>query len=328
MKKGFSFSEETNGFRVTSQYILRKVPEFLEFREKNKVKYEIIIDFDPFKLTYLINDITVLIFNNENQLNFEVNQDEEEYKSDPTSAVRADIYYPNTKSLFGILERAGDIDLKDTTTEYYRMYNIDLFEYGKDQYYGLYGTWPFVMGSKDKIVSGFLWNNPSETYARVRTINEKQEVQLDQDNVSTQEIFKGRETLFLSESGILDIAFFADLDIKNLYFKYHKLIGKPALPPLFSLGYHQSRWNYVDVKDLTQVDEKFDEHDIPYDTIWLDIEHTNEKRYMTWDSKFDGVGDFITKLEEKGRNLVVIIDPHIKNDEGYHIFAKAKEKSK
>ena len=27
----------------------------------------------------------------------------------------------------------------------------------------------------------------------------------------------------------------------------------------------------------------FDEHDIPYDVLWLDIEHTDGKRYMTWD---------------------------------------------
>jgi mannosyl-oligosaccharide alpha-1,3-glucosidase len=25
------------------------------------------------------------------------------------------------------------------------------------------------------------------------------------------------------------------------------------------------------------------EHDIPYDVLWLDIEHTDGKRYFTWD---------------------------------------------
>ena len=48
---------------------------------------------------------------------------------------------------------------------------------------------------------------------------------------------------------------------------------------------------------------------------------------MTWDSKFWGINNYLSDLERKGRNLVVIIDPHIKNDEGYQIFAKAKEKS-
>ena len=31
--------------------------------------------------------------------------------------------------------------------------------------------------------------------------------------------------------------------------------------------------------NLLSVDEGFDTHDIPYDVLWLDIEHTNGKRY-------------------------------------------------
>jgi alpha-glucosidase (family GH31 glycosyl hydrolase) len=47
---------------------------------------------------------------------------------------------------------------------------------------------------------------------------------------------------------------------------------------LFSIGYHQCRWNYKDEADVHAVDSGFDEHEIPYDVIWLDIEHTNGKR--------------------------------------------------
>lgn len=62
-------------------------------------------------------------------------------------------------------------------------------------------------------------------------------------------------------------------------------LGTQALPPLFSLGYHQCRWNYEDEQDVKAVDAGFDEHDIPYDVIWLDIEHTDGKKYFTWDKK-------------------------------------------
>lgn len=57
------------------------------------------------------------------------------------------------------------------------------------------------------------------------------------------------------------------------------------MPPLFSLGYHQCRWNYEDEQDVKAVDAGFDAHGIPYDVIWLDIEHTDGKRYFTWDKK-------------------------------------------
>lgn len=70
---------------------------------------------------------------------------------------------------------------------------------------------------------------------------------------------------------------------KIMYFPV--LLGTQALPPLFSLGYHQCRWNYEDEKDVEGVDAGFDVYDIPYDVIWLDIEHTEGKRYFTWDKK-------------------------------------------
>lgn len=41
---------------------------------------------------------------------------------------------------------------------------------------------------------------------------------------------------------------------------------------------HVCRWNYKDEPDAYAVDAGFDEHSIPYDVLWLDIEHTNGKR--------------------------------------------------
>ena len=28
---------------------------------------------------------------------------------------------------------------------------------------------------------------------------------------------------------------------------------------------------------------QFDKHDLPFDVLWLDIEHTDRKRYFSWD---------------------------------------------
>jgi alpha 1,3-glucosidase len=48
--------------------------------------------------------------------------------------------------------------------------------------------------------------------------------------------------------------------------------GKGALPPYFSIGYHQSRWSYYSADDVSLVNLRFDIFDIPYDVIWLDID--------------------------------------------------------
>lgn len=84
------------------------------------------------------------------------------------------------------------------------------------------------------------------------------------------------------------------------------LTGYQALPPLFSLGYHQCRWNYDDEGDVKDVDAGFDLHDIPYDVIWLDIEHTDGKRYFTWDSAlFPNPAGLQRHLEKKKRKVCV-----------------------
>lgn len=48
---------------------------------------------------------------------------------------------------------------------------------------------------------------------------------------------------------------------------------------MFSLGYHQCRWNYKDEADVEAVHEGLEGHGIPYDVLWLDIEHTDGKRH-------------------------------------------------
>ena len=65
------------------------------------------------------------------------------------------------------------------------------------------------------------------------------------------------------------------------------------------------RWNYNDQADVTAVDNKFDEHDIPMDVMWLDIEHTDGKKYFTWDGrKFPDSVAMTDGLASKGRKLV------------------------
>lgn len=83
--------------------------------------------------------------------------------------------------------------------------------------------------------------------------------------------------------------------------------GTQAFPPLFALAYHQCRWNYNDQEDVQTVDAGFDEHDIPYDVIWLDIEHTDGKRYFSWDPhKFPSPKEMLQGIKDKKRKVPII----------------------
>ena len=55
---------------------------------------------------------------------------------------------------------------------------------------------------------------------------------------------------------------------------------------------------------MVDVITRFDEHNIPVDVIWLDIEHTDGKRYFTWDdSHFPNPKGMQDELAAKGRKV-------------------------
>lgn len=96
---------------------------------------------------------------------------------------------------------------------------------------------------------------------------------------------------------------------------------------MFSLGYHQCRWNYKDQADVAAVDAGFEEHNIPYDVLWLDIEHTDGKKYFTWNADlFPTPAAMQDDLAKRSRKMVTIIDPHIKSESGYYVHDQALAK--
>ena len=95
----------------------------------------------------------------------------------------------------------------------------------------------------------------------------------------------------------------------------------------FALGYHQCRYSYIDEKDVKEVNAMFNELEIPMDVLWLDIGHTNEKRYFTWDySNFPDPDGLLSELKGNKRKVVTITDPHIKRDPQYRVHVLAAER--
>lgn len=234
----------------------------------------------------------------------------------PTS-VGADISFPNSKHLYGLPEHASSTRLKNTVgtnAEYkdpYRLYNLDVFEYDLDVPMALYGAVPLIVSqSLTTGTSGVFWFNPTETF-----------VDIDEDPTGS------KTSHWISESGIIDVFFIPGPTPAELYHQYSLLTGTVSLPPMFSLGYHQCRWNYKDEQDVYQVHNKFEELDYPYDVLWLDIEHTDGKRYFTWDKNlFPHPKTMQETLWAQGRRMVTIIDPHVKRDDHYYIHKEATAK--
>ncbi len=109
--------------------------------------------------------------------------------------------------------------------------------------------------------------------------------------------------------------------------KLQKLIGTVPTPPLWSLGYHQSRWGYGGDKDLADLDEKFAKHAIPCDGLWLDLDYMDGYRIFTVDEAMFPEGTIPTaeRLALNGRRMVPILDPGLKKEGGYGTYDDAKE---
>ncbi|KPP60741.1 neutral alpha-glucosidase C-like [Scleropages formosus] len=213
---------------------------------------------------------------------------------------------------------------KQSDGEPYRLYNLDVFGYSIHSPLGLYGSVPFLLAhSPDRTVGAF-WLNASETLLDVQYDCKKGPAP---PKANRREVLPHTNLRWMSESGVIDSFILLGPSPSHTFLQYAELTGYQALPPLFSLGYHQCRWSYDDEADVKAVDAGFDRHAIPYDVIWLDIEHTRQNRYFTWDSQLfpDPVG-LQRHLQERERKLVVISDPHIKVDPSWELYSEAQDR--
>ncbi|KAK3707342.1 glucosidase II [Vermiconidia calcicola] len=243
-------------------------------------------------------------------------------------AVALDINFPGYQHVYGAAEHTGPLSLKETRggddkyTDPYRLYNSDVFEYEMDSPMTLYGSIPFMQAQKKDSNVGVFWLNAAETWIDVtKSTTSANPLSLGiGSEVTTQ-------THWISEAGLLDVFVFLGPTPQDVIGAYGELTGYSQLPQQFSIAYHQCRWNYVTDEDVKDVDRKFDKHRIPYDVIWLDIEYTDGKKYFTWDPMTFGDPLGMQKqLDDHERKLVAIIDPHIKNEGGYHVVDELKSK--
>mmetsp|Transcript_62451 Transcript_62451/g.149054 ORF Transcript_62451/g.149054 Transcript_62451/m.149054 type:complete len:1025 (-) Transcript_62451:37-3111(-) len=216
--------------------------------------------------------------------------------------------------VFGLAEHANANNLElETFEEPVRFFNLDVFEYELDVPMAIYGTIPVMHAihrAGDKVTtSAFLWLNPSETFVKI---------------LRPGGGAKGTGPLqawMTSESGVMDVVSFLGPTPASVMKQWHTLTGFAPLPPLFALGKHQCRWNYRDEKDVEMVNKNFDKYDLPMDVIWLDIEHTDGKKYFTWHpSYFPTPEKMMEGISASKRKLVTIVDPHIKKENGYKVY--------
>ncbi|KPA78437.1 putative alpha glucosidase II subunit [Leptomonas pyrrhocoris] len=214
--------------------------------------------------------------------------------------------FPAARTMYGLAEHAADLPLRGDAV--YEMYNTDAFQYPINSTKALYGAIPFIMAYSAAATSGVLFLNPSETSVRINSED------------------AAPSCRWQPEVGVVDLFFLPGPTPAKVQRQHASLTGATVMPPYFSLGYHQCRWNYMNTKDCLSVDEGFDQHNMPYDVLWLDIEHTDKKKYFTWDKyTFPDPKVLTTALASKGRKLVTVKDPHVKREGGFAMHEEASK---
>uniref|UniRef100_A0A8C1ZUH4 Zgc:171967 n=1 Tax=Cyprinus carpio TaxID=7962 RepID=A0A8C1ZUH4_CYPCA len=305
----------------------------------------LILSAQPFRLDIVEGSQVLMSLNSRGLLAFEHlrTQDddkpgmwEETFKSHtdskpngPTS-ISLDFSLPGVEHVYGIPEHADTLKLKNTDgSDPYRLYNLDVFQYELHNPMALYGAVPVLISHSTDRTMGIFWLNAAETWVDISS-NTAGKTMFGKilDFVQVSSEAPQTDVRWMSESGIIDVFIMLGPKPADVFTQYASLTGTQSFPPLSALAYHQCRWNYNDQEDVKTVDQGFDEHDIPYDFIWLDIEHADGKRYFTWDpSKFPQPKEMLQGLMDKRRKLVAIVDPHIKVDSGYKIHNEIRSKN-
>ncbi|XP_031334327.1 neutral alpha-glucosidase C-like [Photinus pyralis] len=256
----------------------------------------------PMKFEFYKNDTLFSVVNANNRFVFETSGTE--------TGVGLDISFKNVQRAYGLPEHADHLSLRTTVREEpYRHFNLDYGSYELESTQALYGAIGVLYAHGNKLSSGAFWLNAAQTWTDITN--------------SPNQI----DAYFMSESGVLDLFILPGPTLPQAVKQYSTLTGTASLPQYFTLGYHQSRYSYMNQDDVVDVVKNFDEKLLPIDVMWLDIDYTDEKKYFTWDPKrFSKPQELIDNLAKTNRKLVAIIDPHIKIDDNYFLHKEAKGK--
>jgi alpha-glucosidase len=189
------------------------------------------------------------------------------------------------------------------------MWNTDAYGYGRGAT-ELYQSVPFFYGVRDGTTFGAFFDN---------TYRSQFDMGAGDPQRWTWRANGGELNLYLFTGG-------AQRSPRNVLRDYTQLTGHTPLPPLWALGYQQSRWSYKPQARVVELAREFRERRFPLDVLYLDIDYMDGYRVFTWSPKdFPEPAKMIDELHRAGVHLVTIVDPGIKTDPAYAAYRSGKD---
>ncbi len=272
-------------------------PAFLEFKERPEL-YRITTDRlictiskDGLKTRFLDRSGTVL---SEDERGFHWEFDAESGNDivKMSKRVQAGEHY------FGLGDKASNANLRG---QRFSLWGTDRYGYEKNSD-PLYKNIPFYVSLHQRAAHGIFFDNSFGStfdFAAERT------------NV----------TSFWAQGGEMNYYFVYGPSLLEVTEEYTCLTGRPELPPLWALGFHQSKWSYYPDEHVRALADRFRREQIPCDALYLDIDYMDGYRCFTWHpERFPNPRALTDDLREYGFRLVTILDPGIKVDPEYAVY--------
>lgn len=218
---------------------------------------------------------------------------------------KAQVAFPlgEHEKIFGLGETTGTWNKRGLIRE---LWNIDVLGHAPGIHPGLkslYVSIPFIVTLQNGRAAGLFWDNPAR---------QVWEVGQPEDNLC-------RVT---ADSGEINLYLFTGPRLPEILRAYTTLTGRMKMPPIWSLGYHQSRYSYSSAKELEAIAAEFRQRQIPCDALYLDIDHMNGYRVFTFGKSFPKASATVARLHREGFKIIPIVDPGVKKDRKFGVFQR------
>ncbi len=130
-------------------------------------------------------------------------------------------------------------------------------------------------------------------------------------NSNAQEVTLGPapSLVYRTIGGQLDLFFFPGPKPEDVIQQYLTLIGFPAMPAYWALGYQQSRWGYKNISQIQAAQNRTQSHNIPFDIQVFDIDYLDRRKQFTYDHvNFAGMPQFVMNMQASGMRVITITD--------------------
>lgn len=203
--------------------------------------------------------------------------------------------------LYGTGEVTGPIIRNGNTR---KLWNTGNLAYKRDRGQRLYQSHPWVLGVRENGTAfGVL-----------------------ADNTWKMEISLGKRIEFKSEGPPFRVLVIERETPQQVIEVLAELSGKPPMPPLWALGFQQSRWSYKTDKRVREIADTFRIKKLPCDVIWMDIDYMDSFKVFTFSEQAfpdpQATNQYLHDRKFKG---VWMIDPGVKVEKGYAVYDSGTE---